>query len=51
MCARIPWELVADPFGSVEHASGTTVLEYPKIYQVEKGTTTILAHIGCRRET
>jgi len=51
MCARIPWELVADRFGSVDHTSGTIVLEYSKIYQVEKGTTPVLAHIGCRHET
>ena len=51
MCGRIPWELVADTFESVEHIQGTTVLQYSKIYPVEKGTTTILAHIGCRRET
>jgi hypothetical protein len=51
MCAQIPWELVADPFESVEHTSGTTALQYSKIYQGEKGTTTILTHIGRRRET
>jgi hypothetical protein len=39
------------PFGSVEHTSGTTVLEYSKIYQDEKGTINVLAHIGCRRAT
>jgi len=28
MYPRIPWELVADPLGSVEHTLGTTALEH-----------------------
>ena len=28
MYPRIPWELVADALGSVEHTSGTTSLRY-----------------------